>query len=98
RFSRDWSSDVCSSDLVDLTGSLAAMLTSTRLNLGSDIAIALEYGVYSISGSVAEGSPIIAGCISWITSTFLETRRPLAQVIRSRSEERRVGNECRCRR
>src|SRR2546422_2602396 len=71
RCSRDWSSDVCSSDLNSSPPSvLAEMLTAT---LG-------------------------AQCMLWQTSpaaTELETR--VLDWLRQRSEERRVGKECRSR-
>src|SRR5690606_40421284 len=79
RFSRDWSSDVCSSDLLE--------------NCGYIFNPSVKYSpetraLYSSSENIDAHS---LSCFSskWV---FLSVLRTI-----SRSEERRVGKECRCR-
>src|SRR5690606_39304623 len=68
RFSRDWSSDVCSSDLLFVVGGEVAVLLVDRLEHADDFAVAAA-------------------------------KRNRDQALRrvARSEERRVGKECRSR-
>src|SRR5690606_40532294 len=77
RFSRDWSSDVCSSDLS------TAAVNASRLWLPTS---SMNWWPTHSDG----------GCPS------MRSKPELIEVIRSslsikRSEERRVGKECRCR-
>src|SRR5690606_40399619 len=90
RFSRDWSSDVCSSDLEDtqwlnlvLWGRLAT-LVSNYLKKGSEIAI--EGKLVHRSYETANGEK------RYITEINVN------DLVMLRSEERRVGKECRTRR
>src|SRR5690606_41057917 len=69
RFSRDWSSDVCSSDLFLPPGSLRYSLPAKAC---FDFA----------------GAPVPAKCHALLCKG--------ARLRRGRSEERRVGKECRC--
>src|SRR5690606_39894326 len=75
RFSRDWSSDVCSSDLVE--GGCAAALLWLSL---SEVPVAWYYAVL-----------VLYGCGRAFTGPALSSLLP------QRSEERRVGKECRSR-
>src|SRR5207245_3720371 len=68
---RDWSSDVCSSDLVVVT----LVLTPVMLVFGEIIPKAVAR--------------------AWATSLILRLYRPLLWTSVVRSEERRVGKECR---
>src|SRR2546429_179177 len=77
RCSRDWSSDVCSSDLHVLTG--AAELTFVYPDGPHDAEALL---VDPVSGEIFIVTKALGGT---------------AQVFRARSEERRVGKECRSR-
>src|SRR5690606_39524246 len=82
RFSRDWSSDVCSSDLLR-----TATLEACRLRLRPIIMTSLAF----IFGVV----PLVLG-----EGAGAEMRRTLgtavfAGMLGVRSEERRVGKECR---
>src|SRR5690606_41162911 len=92
RFSRDWSSDVCSSDL---NSSIASRTSSGTVN--SEFA-GIE--VVSVCSTSAAFLPLTY--IS--TSIFLSLPRILFGLKKTafafsngleRSEERRVGNECR---
>src|SRR5690606_40465140 len=78
RFSRDWSSDVCSSDLIRTGGPL-------------------QFGHY--------GLPVTAGCYAQSEQRGGKTGQlghhvhslSALKVDEARSEERRVGKECRSR-
>src|SRR5690606_40110186 len=92
--SRDWSSDVCSSDLIVAASCVpASLLTLVGSSLqGDDHVLAL--GIYLG----------VANLIGWIMSVEIERReralfwssRQLSEATR-RSEERRVGKEWRAR-
>src|SRR5690606_40392793 len=79
RFSRDWSSDVCSSDLESSSPSPSSSPASS-----SGPASTWGFGVGSSIGTRKAHSAVFSGC----------TRT--SQAV-SRSEERRVGKECRWR-
>src|SRR5690606_39793420 len=82
RFSRDWSSDVCSSDLASFQ--LVSMLPDTRFR------IALSVGLYTEWQAVlTRPEHLPPGATAADALAFL---RYLASI---RSEERRVGKECR---
>src|SRR5690606_40053288 len=89
RFSRDWSSDVCSSDLLaasrnyDLEFFFTASDTTDRGN-----PLAFEIG--------QRDTTVNAG--HW-SKPFVSDRKPLSAKFsgNQRSEERRVGKECRYR-
>src|SRR5690606_40159795 len=90
RFSRDWSSDVCSSDLVS-TDSIAAF--STMANLGG-LTYLSGYGEDQLLGDqMVFGRLIYYRSFGSTRSLF---RMPL--YVGARSEERRVGKACRSRR
>src|SRR3989442_8311172 len=74
RCGRDWSSDVCSSDLLDLADS-------------------------SNSGALQSALPSRAVEVGLVTGTRIPTtgRRQRVASLPARSEERRVGKECRSR-
>src|SRR3989440_1719729 len=82
RSDRDWSSDVCSSDLVDLT--------TLRAGDGTDVGRPLP-------------PRLVAGAADGEVADLHDVELPLFEVARlvgpveSRSEERRVGKECRSR-
>ena len=83
RCSRDWSSDVCSSDLIENVQVFAT----------------IEEAIETI------GLPVDDGAISFLKEqawkvdfqTARATEREVYDVISTRSEERRVGKECRSR-
>src|SRR5690606_39297288 len=85
RFSRDWSSDVCSSDLLDLFDKHKVMFKSATEPYETTSAIGRLF--VSIVGSLAQ----------WERENMIE-RVKMAMEKRARSEERRVGKECRSRR
>src|SRR5690606_39553185 len=80
RFSRDWSSDVCSSDLgtaPHLSGELLADMAQVNI-------VHIPY-----KGSGPAQSDLLGGHISLLFSTVA----PSVPLIQQRSEERRVGKE-----
>src|SRR5690606_39790521 len=97
-FSRDWSSDVCSSDLVKnvLTGDFGRSIRSRRPvidEIRTRIGPTVELAVGSMAVAVLLG----------VTTGILSAVRPnswvdaVSMFIALRSEERRVGKECGCR-
>src|SRR5690606_40065665 len=92
RFSRDWSSDVCSSDLFTFrddapTAELVDALPKVRI--GPDaIQITVEYSDdVAINAATFDANDIRV-------STTINGRQVILQSA-GRSEERRVGEECR---
>src|SRR5690606_40526464 len=87
RFSRDWSSDVCSSDL-----------NFNRANVCEDDAVVFEntsttpYGTLSSFWEFGDGFTSVDDNPSYTYPGFGTFNVTLV----SRSEERRVGKECRC--
>src|SRR5206468_7591905 len=94
RSDRDWSSDVCSSDLSEDRSQLLAMLTSMvegvmvldRRGRVLQINPALER-MFDVTRMEARGHP----CSDVFRHPQLDT------LVSTRSEERRVGKECRYR-
>src|SRR5690606_40868086 len=93
RFSRDWSSDVCSSDLRPARGERAFFLTGVLLtgdpsHRGSD-------------GDLVPGAPLGDGVA--VVADLADADADLVHVVLperevpDRSEERRVGKRGRCR-
>src|SRR5690606_39875034 len=94
RFSRDWSSDVCSSDL-GITGN------GTLVNLNDDtlnfnLVTLMQEGTLMADGTEYEvgGHALPIACTGNISSPRC---LPDVQAIFARSEERRVGKEWRSR-
>src|SRR5690606_40580858 len=81
RFSRDWSSDVCSSDLFPATDDNPALCTVVGLQ---DCHTVYSAGLSSVAGNGSVKRPKTA-----------KLSLPAAPGLRS--EERRVGKECRTR-
>src|SRR5690606_40834818 len=82
RFSRDWSSDVCSSDLVTIEGLYlqgCGFLGDSLTELSAD------------APSLVQTPPC--------TLAWVKQPKEMKNILSvPRSEERRVGKECRCRR
>src|SRR5690606_39755204 len=82
RFSRDWSSDVCSSDLA------ANLLAASPLN----------YIGFVEGDDIYSGKVDVVVCDGFIGNISLKSSEGVAKMIAHfRSEERRVGKECRSR-
>src|SRR5690606_40786210 len=86
RFSRDWSSDVCSSDLIGLQ---ARGLFGAGLLRGSGFRARLLLGRSLFLGKLARRG----GFLRLLRVRFRLQARRLGIGLRLRSEERRVGNE-----
>src|SRR3712207_7854033 len=76
RYWRDWSSDVCSSDLLGL-------------------AAACSLGKGCLGGLIKPGFWVVVLTIAFVNWTYIG--RIIRGQVLSRSEERRVGKECRSR-
>src|SRR5690606_40538191 len=84
RFSRDWSSDVCSSDL-PVEGPRYGVAGEAELYVGK---------VLSDEGAGADGT-VLQG-IDWAIENGCHVLSlSLGSAMQPRSEERRVGKECR---
>src|SRR3712207_7143543 len=81
RYWRDWSSDVCSSDLVAAAADTA--LGSTR-NHPSGVCVCLPRAIYK--RRMSDQTDVLQGTLDLLVLRTL-----------ARSEERRVGKECRSR-
>src|SRR5690606_40613226 len=86
RFSRDWSSDVCSSDLA-----IGGLIAQGATPVAAAVAGVFLHGAAGDLGFAEPGDtrafrPHMAG----LTAGDIARRLP-------RSEERRVGKQCRCR-
>src|SRR5690606_40810548 len=93
RFSRDWSSDVCSSDL------------GTEVFLGLFVAVQIVVIQKPADGRTVGGvvDPFALGKFPNVAVKHITGSRPIAEVktgyseLKERSEERRVGKESRAR-
>src|SRR5690606_39566800 len=85
RFSRDWSSDVCSSDLLRPQAQRLYSIASSRKRVGEEAHLTVDVLRYQ-----AHGQPHLGAA-----SAFLAALEEGAQVpVYIRSEERRVGKKC----
>src|SRR5690606_40264567 len=91
-FSRDWSSDVCSSDLTDLKFSQYLTLDDLERLIAEVLS---ERGV-DAAGLMLSINPELAPIDLVFEQALTIERLPPAKRTR-RSEERRVGKECRSR-
>src|SRR5690606_41070293 len=93
RFSRDWSSDVSSSDLERIQRERARWCQSL-MRLRKDVRLLAVYDKQLLKRVV--NGRIHAGFLLHGASTGrISSREPNLQNIPARSEERRVGKECR---
>src|SRR3989449_2053649 len=90
RCSRDWSSDVCSSDLLDLKKIVGGLILQDR-DLG---AIADVRALKVASQRAPTDEEYAAFAFAWMVCKHVKSN---AIVFARRSEERRVGKECRSR-
>src|SRR5690606_39459879 len=90
RFSRDWSSDVCSSDLADRARHQLARAAALEAVAGHIVHVAMEALLQP-----AQQARLLAAEID-VADTGLGEAELLGPVLdRRRSEERRVGRESR---
>src|SRR5690606_39302347 len=86
RFSRDWSSDVCSSDLADRSSEAAREIRDMVAQIRNEIAASVAF--MNQSAAMVNEQAASAGDVD----ASLQ-----ALVLQARSEERRVGKEWRSR-
>src|SRR5690606_41078980 len=93
RFSRDWSSDVCSSDLDAPTSRSprGCVIRSTSPNGGTMGTITTRYGTELYYKDWGEG-PVVKFSHGWPLDS--DAWDPQMLFLAQRSEERRVGNTC----
>src|SRR5690606_41004563 len=91
RFSRDWSSDVCSSDLEASFNNISYSIKSKLDNI--NVKFIEENKKYKIKDLEIYTLKLSHDSINNFGFIFVEGNSRLAY----RSEERRVGKECRCR-
>src|SRR5690606_39579962 len=94
RFSRDWSSDVCSSDLmaIGLDHFHPGLVTFLRVGFGAATLALVPRARHTPIAREDWPRVVVLGVI-WIALPL--TFFPIAQQwINSRSEERRVGKQC----
>src|SRR3546814_11264846 len=82
----DWSSDVCSSDLLLRTSLICITLRSNRFGRG-------KHGRLCLQCHPGKGCPRRSSFGGFVSVLGICACRPPSQV-RARSEERRVGKEC----
>src|SRR5690606_41158172 len=97
RFSRDWSSDVCSSDLrlvLDIAKVLNQKIDEVAFVIGKDFGKKVEEDLVNIAESLdAKGSIYYQDEALGTGHAIMCAKNSLS----GRSEERRVGKECRSR-
>src|SRR5207253_8726289 len=91
RWPRDWSSDVCSSDLESDAGRKGVLESDGRqlIPKRTRVAAALSRPSQAACGAALDGKGVWSN-LGVQEEVFVRLHRPL------RSEERRVGNEWRC--
>src|SRR5690606_39652017 len=86
RFSRDWSSDVCSSDLRFATDGIALIANGSSI----DSVVHVDDIIKKLQGEESSLGTLVFDNPNSSTVRYL-------QELAGRSEERRVGKECRSR-
>src|SRR5690606_40865374 len=95
RFSRDWSSDVCSSDLDDVTAAIRETREEVGLVVRPEDVVGRLSDHPSPAGYVA--TPLVA-VLDWPQALETDPNEVAETFTVPRSEERRVGKEGRERR
>src|SRR5690606_40039630 len=91
RFSRDWSSDVCSSDLSKLAGETVEQTKAPSVPLPPDAGDGSKVSLYSESLEYLFKTIEEIGLVAILHNDMYRVE------VNYRSEERRVGKECRSR-
>src|SRR5207249_5396846 len=95
RSKRDWSSDVCSSDLTTLLMANSGILTLSNAVNTFGGGLIISNGTVSIAGGGVLGTGnvyLTGGMLNALVAVTINN-----PIIVQRSEERRVGKECRSR-
>src|SRR5207247_4205397 len=93
RSTRDWSSDVCSSDLLVRDGNFLPTAAGDRTT--GQLFVAYQ-ALYQAQPRILFTKSADAGT-TWTASVAISDNPSTAAVFNPRSEERRVGKECRTR-
>src|SRR5690606_40055832 len=93
RFSRDWSSDVCSSDLRPKQVLSKAWIPEAARPIVAAATRLVESVSASIFDQVVAATPAIAETYPARKTTLVQNY-PIVDELQPRSEERRVGKEC----
>src|SRR5206468_6012132 len=97
RSDRDWSSDVCSSDLMLNFGRLLGLLGAPTMEMGGQTMVG-KHGVFSMHGPMLMAGKVDPNTnFSYATNRQLIAPTELEVAHGERSEERRVGKERRSR-
>src|SRR5690606_39697978 len=91
RFSRDWSSDVCSSDLAAFV-----WITLMTAFAGATLDIAVDAYRVEIAPKESQGALVATYSLGYRIALIVTGALALVLADHVRSEERRVGKECRC--
>src|SRR5690606_40806151 len=91
RFSRDWSSDVCSSDLASSALMNSPVMSISKAFLAATLRDSATAGVEQKSPTLMPETANFAESAAMARSQLATNWQP------ARSEERRVGKECRSR-
>src|SRR5207249_9273165 len=96
RSKRDWSSDVCSSDLADKFGKVIDLPKQEWLpNAGSSVSLNASIAIQLQKGP---GTQDPLGFYEYVRPALRDAGfQYVGEILEERSEERRVGKEGRCR-
>src|SRR5690606_40928449 len=97
-FSRDWSSDVCSSDLETAAATAEEDLTAAQaaLTTAEEARDAAQADQDAAQTALTDAQTALADATAALDAFFAEGG-PAAEFESGKSEERRVGKGCRCR-
>src|SRR5205807_7759762 len=95
RLQGDWSSDVCSSDLSQLGSACAANVELQAGGYSGELRAYYCLVRYQASDFLLSYQVVLPRCPGVLETQF--SQASLAQLANRRSEERRVGKECRSR-
>src|SRR5204863_2892585 len=89
---RDWSSDVCSSDLLRIVGPSGSSFTTTgTINVPSGRTLTVDQGTFRYNAGSLGGAGDVA--LASATAQFTPNMTTTTLGLSLRSEERRVGKE-----
>src|SRR5690606_40643223 len=94
RFSRDWSSDVCSSDLRRFAAADVVPLWHRRPESGRPLPIALSVGALQAAAALPGAHAALCIALFFRPAAGFDLAVPMQVSLAVRSEERRVGKEC----
>src|SRR5690606_40002312 len=87
RFSRDWSSDVCSSDLEQVSHVLTALADG-------DLGVRMDGEYQGVFATMRDNANATVAQLTGIVARIQESADQIGSAATERSEERRVGKAC----